>query len=316
MSNDRDPMIHEALRTMIVPDHGPGFWESLEAQLGEPGLVPGASSARRRHPRRALLAAAAVLIVVAGLTAITRAGGPERQRIDAGTDTASTAGRPETSTSGLAAPSQAVADWVDAIGHGQRDRAVELTGPRTAAYLAALGQSLTDYVTVASEGYGAWSASSDRRFQTVEVGAVGGRRAVVVVIAGTRPAEGTTEFRTDALPVVENGDGTWVVEPVAVDPATGGRLEFLTPEPRPGGGLASLAPDAAVVAGAEGGAGTFYFSLDGSPAEEVAGQNVGGGARATYDPPGAMTSSAHLLVVAHLSGDTITAVAGTFTVEG
>ena len=136
----------------------------------------------------------------------------------------------------------------------------------------------------------------------------------VVVVSGTWTGEGQTTYRTDALPVVQDENGNWLVEPAAFDPAVGGRIELRSPTPGQDG-LGGLPPDGEIEASAAGN-GTFFFSLEDGWVVEVPGAPSGGGVRGRWDPPGEMASRTHLLVVAYVDGDTVTAVAGTFAVEG
>jgi hypothetical protein len=210
-------------------------------------------------------------------------------------------------------PETAVARWLEALGAGNLEAAASLTGPRTVAYLDALGSDLEEYLTVAAEGYGAWAASPDRSTTEVDLGGVEGRPIAVVVVSGTRRSEGFTELRTDALPVVQSEDGTWLVEPVAFDPAVGGRLEITSP--RVGeAGSGELPPDGVIEARAPGD-GTFFFSLEDGEVVEVTGVDDNGGVRAVWDPPGELATHTQLLVVAYVDDETVAAVAATFDVE-
>jgi hypothetical protein len=114
---------------------------------------------------------------------------------------------------------------------------------------------------------------------------------------------------------VQVEDGSWLVEPVAFDPAIGGRIELVAPAPLPSppGGLDTMVPDG-VVSVAAPGAGTFFFSLDDGPVAQVTGEGAAGTTHAEWDPPGEMPAQQHLLVIAYVNGSTISAFAGTFEV--
>jgi hypothetical protein len=111
-------------------------------------------------------------------------------------------------------------------------------------------------------------------------------------------------------------DGSWLVEPVAFDPSVGGRIELVAPAPMPvpPGGLESMTPDGVVSVAAPGG-GSFFFSLDNGPVEQVAGEGAAGTTRAEWDPPGEMPAETHQLVITYVNGRTISAFAGTFEVR-
>lgn len=81
------------------------------------------------------------------------------------------------------------------------------------------------------------------------------------------------------MPVVQTDRGRWLVELWASDPEAGGNIEVSSPSPADEGGF-------------------------------------NGGVQATYDPLGVMASRTHLFVIAYVDGATISAVAGTFLVEG
>jgi hypothetical protein len=243
-------------------------------------VAPASERGARRWGRRgarALLAAAAVAVVaVAGVLVA--------QRDDTGPDlsdetlpTASVPGtdestQPPTSGAPTSTPQdetgpaeQVVLDFVDALGRGDIDAAAALIGPRSEAYLTAQSGSVDAFLQVATEGFGAWSASTDRTVTLVPD--MGG--ASVVVLEGTVQQEGTTNHRIDAFPVVhaESADA-WFVDMWAFDPAVEDqRLEVVAP-PAADDGTVVLAPgDVLQIAVAT--PGTVYFSLDGAAPEGV-----------------------------------------------
>lgn len=343
---DRDAVVARALLELPVPDHGPGFWARLEASLAdvsidddiepmplppsaEPGILvpmPSPSPAGEGRRGRRLLALAAAVMVVAAAVAAIGVLGRDDQQVTTDDPTTTIASTTSASTSppptspppeliGRPTPDVAVIDWITAIGRADTPTATALTGPRTAAYLEALGGSVAGYITESSEAIGAWVDSPDRAISTIDLGTADGTTIAVVVVSGTWTGEGENGFRTDAYPTVQVEDGSWLVEPVAFDPAIGGRIELVRPAPMPTppGGLDTMAPDGVVSVAAPGG-GTFFFSLDDSPFEQVAGEGAAGTMRAEWDPPGDMLAQRHLLVVAYVNGTTVTAFAGTFEV--
>ncbi|HVF31836.1 MAG TPA: hypothetical protein VM933_02255, partial [Acidimicrobiales bacterium] len=282
--------------------------------------------------RRRLLSVAAVLLVVSAAVATfareqesprVRVAGPG---IPTATSTTPTTSGPATTLAtpttdagpGAPTPDAALLAWIDAVGAGDIPAAIALTGPRSAAYVDALtgGAGLDGFLVEAGEGYGAWADSPDRKTTEVELDPSAGEEITVVILTGTWTGEGGPGFRTDAIPVVRTR-GRWVVEPWAIDPATGGRIEVLSPSPAEEDGFNGLDPGGVLTASAPGRAGTFHFSLDDAPATAVPGTPAGGrgGVRATFDPPGELSSGTHLLLIAYVDGQTISAVSGTFAVE-
>jgi hypothetical protein len=68
----RDEIVAGALRSLDVPEHGPGFWDELAARIDETWAPAG--RVRRRTPARWLAAAAAVTILAGGALVATQAG--------------------------------------------------------------------------------------------------------------------------------------------------------------------------------------------------------------------------------------------------
>jgi len=352
MSEDRDPVITKALNDLRVPDHGAGFWERLEAQIDpsfsmattgadvdadEDGLdLPAivALHERSTHPRRGLRAmavAAAVVAMLAVAATLTTDDGRDQRLRTAETPETTDGSTPPTPSGPVvtsAPPARAVADtpeaavlgWLDAVGAGDTKLAGDLTGPRSVAYIKALGANLEGTIVEAGEGYGGWADVLDRSTTEIDLTTAGDTREsiTIVVVSGTWTGEGPDGFRTDAIPAVRTAGGTWMAEPFAFDADQGGRLEIVSPRPSDGeeGGFDGLAGDAILEAAAPG-KGTFHFSLDDEPATAVPGRKTSGqgGVRGTYDPPGNLRSRTHLFVVAYVDGATITAFAGTFAVE-
>jgi hypothetical protein len=356
MNDDRDPLVVKALQDLPVPNHGPDFWRKLEERLSvveapsapvAPGtpVVPTpdeqrvgdlpvvahlADHRRWRAPAWIATAAAVIALVMAAATTLTSDEPPSEQvRITGpasdGQEAPAPTNPPATTTTApttprapdpSATPDAALLEWLAAVGTGDTDTAAALTGPRSKAYVDALtgGAGIEGFLLEAGEGYGAWADSPDRSTTEVDLD-VEGEDITIVVVSGTWTGEGGTGFRVDAVPVVRSDDGTWLVEPWATDPDTGGRLAVLSPAAAEEGRFNGLDPDATLSASAPG-FGTFHFSLDDQPPTRITGQTAGGGVRATFDPPGSMSTQTHLFVIAYTDGQTISAVAGTFTVEG
>jgi hypothetical protein len=204
-----------------------------------------------------------------------------------------------------ATPEDAVLLWVDALGSGQLDQARYLMGGLSGEYLRDAADGMDAYLREASEGYGAWVTSADRQVQSLEVPDAG----AVVVLTGTRQAEGALEYAVHAVPVVEAEAGGWYVEPMAFSPQVGGRLELLVPTPQPGvGGLSGEPPDVVVEATSLDPQATYWFSVDGRPLER---DDDG-----LWDPAGELSNGTHLLVVAVTGEHLFSALAGEFVVEG
>lgn len=351
MSDERDPVVARALRDLRVPEHGPEFWERLEARLAaedrprrreaaaaqavesstdENGDDPDITAvvsleearARRGTRRGRIVAVASVAAgLLVGVAALRSSpdGSELRTAGPASSTTAQPDPGPRAKTTETGAEDAVVA-WFEAVAAGNAAAASELLGPRSRRYLDALSIPVERYARE-SQAYGAaWASSPDRRTTEFRLPAGTGDDIRIVVLSGTwesgtwEEEYGTDASRTDAIPAVLSPDGRWLVEPVAIDPVRGGRLELVSP--RPGeSGLSGLTPDGVIEVSASG-TGTFFFSLDGEPLDEVAGRQGGGSVEGSYDPPGEMASGTRSLLVAYLDGDTIAAVATTFVVEG
>lgn len=324
-----DAVVARALRSITVPDHGPGFWDELAERIAG---APPVAGVHRLEPTRAarplrVPAVAAVLAAVVGLAGLlaTRDGGHDPGGVaDRATtttetrDSATTAAPTTTTTTAgqpVESPEEAVLAWIDAVADGDVDAAAARTGPRTRGAIEGRGGSLEQYLTVAQEGYGAWAAVDDPMVTELTLGDVDGESVGVVVLSGERPSEGQVEERHDALPVVLADDGRWLVEPAALHGESDGRIVVSSPSAAPGAiGRNGLAADATIEASAPG-AGTFWFSLDGDDVTRIEGRAAADGVRASYDP-GSMSSGTHLLVIVYLDDATLTAFADTFPVEG
>lgn len=346
MSEDRD-VVARALRGLAVPEHGPGFWEALEARLAAEdaprravggiragGGVDGVRSAdtgdeadpaavvsldcarvRRGAGRRRLMGIAAVAAALFVAVGLVRSATQDSERLHtAGRDPSATAPEDLPATAAGATAEDAVVEWFEALGGSDLTAAANLMGPRSRRYLEALRLPVDGYLRDSGEGYGGWVRSPDRKITRFDVPGDAAETIAIVVVSGTWTGEGETEHRTDAIPVARADEGRWLVEPVAIDPVRGGRLEMISPGPGENG-LSGTTPDAVLEAGASG-AGTFFFSIDDGPLTRVEGRPNAGGVRGSFDPPGEMPSRTHPLLVAYVDGDTIAAFAATFLVEG
>ncbi len=306
---DRDRVIERALGRIRTPEHDTGFWESLEEALDEEDGVDTTKRSRTRVGPLFLAAAAVVAVVAAALAVVARDDSGARQQVRADEPGVSTTAPTVSGT-----PDEAVLAWLEAIGSGDFDAAAALVGPRSRAYVEALGGNVEGMVRESQEGYGAWPDSPDMSTTEVDLGDIDGAPATIVVVSGTWTGEGDTEFRHDAIPAVRHADG-WLVEPWAFSSDTGGRLSITSPTPLSSQrGLGPLAPDD-VISALAAGSGDFYFSLNDGEVTRVAGEKAGAGVKGTWDPPGDMPSQTHLVVIAYANGDTLTAFAGTFRVD-
>ncbi len=347
MSDPREPFTARALRDADAPEYSPGFWDRLDARLEGEGVGARAerSAARARHsseleatdlqadpvdlrgavaplapmrvrrqPRARILAVAAAVVLALVATWQVRPDGDEVQTASRPDPTA-----PGTAPSGSTAmvpPSSAesaVLAWLQAVGAGEINAALVLTGPRTVAYYEALGADMAGVLLESGEAYGGWTDAPDRSTSVVPLGELGGQAVAAVVVAGTWSGEGDDGYRIEAIPVVQRrGGGAWLVEPAAFDPDRGGRLELTSPPPG-ADGLGGIRPDG-IIELASAGSGSYFFAVDGAEPVEVPASPAGGSVR--FDPPGELTGGTHQLVVAQIDDRNITAQAHTFTVEG
>ncbi len=205
----------------------------------------------------------------------------------------------------------AFATWAAAIDAGDTEAVVALTGPRTARYYEALGTSVAQASGEWGEAYGAWAEAPGRRIEALEAARTSGARVVVLLLErpAPDPADGTVH---DAVPVVEGEDG-WLVEPAAFDPEDGGRIEVVSPAPAPQERTATVRRNATVeVAAAD--EGTYTLALDGTTTTTIAASDAVDGT-IRWDPPDkAMTPGRHVLVVVHVSDDTVTALSAVLDV--
>lgn len=343
MTDDRDPFVAQALRDLPVPEHGPGFWERLDARLraeqvpGGPGAgsaVPDGRVATSDLPvipllppedavpspaRRRFLAAAAVVAVLALATGVAVRGGD-----GGGTgELAATTTSAVTAASGDGGSEVPVTHTLPAVAPPPSAPA-GAPSPEAAVleWVDALGVGDTDRATTLvgplSRRYIESLGGDVEGFMVESQEGYGSWRGVsertttevdipgagvVVVLHGT----GYDGQRIEAVPTVESQPGSWVVEHLAFDPETGGRPEIVTPAPDPGlGTWTGQRPDVVLEAVSQGRV-RFWFALDDlAPVPDDDG---------VYDPPGDLPTGTHLLVVAVVGDGIFGALAGTFVVE-
>jgi hypothetical protein len=227
---------------------------------------------------------------------------------DAGTPAASVAlGRPGAQDT----PQDAFVTWASAIDAGDTATVVALTGPRTTRYYEALGTTVADASSEWGEAYGVWAEGDGRRIDALEAGRSAGARVVVLLLE--RPAADAADgVAYDAVPVVQAAKG-WVVEPAALDPEEGGRIELVSPAPATQERATTMRRSAAVEVVAAS-AGTYTLALDRATTTSIAAADAVEGT-IRWDPPDkAMTAGRHVLVVAHVSDGVVTALATTLDV--
>ena len=106
--------------------------------------------------------------------------------------------------------------FIDSLGSGDTETALAQLGPRSVAYIQALGGDPLGFVSEMQEGYGAWAGSPDVAISAASAGVVAPLTSelAIVTVQGTYPGEGEAEDRVDAFPMVREGD-RWMVELVA-----------------------------------------------------------------------------------------------------
>lgn len=202
-----------------------------------------------------------------------------------------------------ATPRSAVLAWLDLLGVEGVDGAARLTGPRSQANVA----RFEDWVkTGAADHLAGWAWVPDRSVILVDLGVAGGRQTSVVVVSGF--LEGA--HRSAAIPAVRQPDGSWLAEPFAYNLARGG-VDLVANVPHD-----MLLPPDGTVGARMAGNGSFFFSMEGGPVTEVAGQMTDIYKEAVWDPPGVLPVRDVLFVVAYTDGETLAATARYLTVAG
>jgi hypothetical protein len=207
-----DPMAARALRDLDVPEHGPAFWHDLEQALGEePYRHP--VRHRRRRPFFAGLAVAAALVALA-LVGVPRSAhhpvATDRQEVR----------RPEVHIEDI---KEVAERFVAAARAGDLEAVADLVGPRSKAYADANGASVSELLHDAvPAGLGPDATTQVFDGPTDQTRIVAVRDGDVVA----------------ALPTWQDPEtGHWFVEPWALDPATGDRIVFRSPDAMSAGDL-------------------------------------------------------------------------------
>jgi hypothetical protein len=324
-ADERDEVVARALGSLPVPEHRPGFWQRLDGAMeaidaqqrtgGQHGPVPEVdapataevhdlTTAARRFPRRyqMLSAAAVVAVVLAGVAVLDRGTGRKPEGVDLLGDSniPTTAGRPDTRQVGV------VQDWSKAVDDGDADRAWDLMGPDSQAYLRAQGGWDQMVFDMAEGAHAAWSRTENVRWETRQLDPA----SAVVTASGELELEGTREYRTEAYPVVMDGKGVWKVEPFAFGPGDTD-AEFLNP-PLGENGLSGVGPEAVIEVDVIPDSKVFLF-LDGGGLQSMKKE---GERRWTYDPPGALSNGTHQVIVVTRGANWFTAHLAEFAVEG
>jgi hypothetical protein len=201
----------------------------------------------------------------ATVPAATAASAPETTATIPGTTT------PTASDPAVAGAVPAVEAFLDALGRGDVTAAHDVLGVRSEMYLesqAGSAAGVDEFLAGAAASYGAWASSPDATFTPIPLGP----GDCVVVVRGTVTREGATREAVLALPVRHaESAGFWAVEPWAVDPATGARLEIggdLVPSAE-GSVEGGSVPREGILSATVGAEGTFWFALGDTRLTEV-----------------------------------------------
>lgn len=274
--------------------------------------------ALRRRSNAALVmaaAAAAVIVVIAGSTLVRQRDGTDldtseavQPELDTSLSSSTTSAPPSTADpTDVEASSEAVMQWVAALGASDGAMAWEALGPASKERLGSRA-SLEDQMSALAEGYGAWSATTPDEILVTPVGADGDGTLVVVTLVGDIAPEGTAERRADAFPV-RIVDGLARIEPFA----DVGPIEMVVPEPEPvppGGSGPAVDGDELIVVVPDGAEAPILRLDDGAPV--VCGETPGTaltpldglpGRRCSFTPDGGIPAGPRLLTVALRSPD-------------
>lgn len=330
-SEPRDHYLAQVLARLEPPMPSHGFWRDLEEALraADAPATPMSDAAdapyppitdlhsvRTVQPRRRRLAsgsrflavAAFIAAVVAVAAFVAGAGGRDGKNVLAGAPEApgTSAITPGTNSPepspGPQSADEAVVTWIEALGRGDTAAAAALLAPASARYAAEMAGSAAAFMTEVSEGYGAWAASPDRSTVEMTVTSGGDGGIEVVVLLGTVIQEGSTQYRTDAIPVRFDGN-EYRVEPFDFS-ENEVRIEFVRPAIGPSGAepvgpndkIELIAPNAESVT----------LSLDDS--QPVTERPAGDG-RIRYAVPEDIAAQSHLLIVASVGPDHLIASA-------
>lgn len=322
MTEHRDPTVADALRRLDVPDHGPGFWDRLEANLAEPPEVADAAhrgtsdgsdaevvelgdapSRRRRRPdvsRWPLLvaAAAAVVALVVGV-AVLRPGDDDESQLDSAGEVEEPTG-PDTTPSTDEQPTdteppeesgeevatlqaeEAATGWLTLLRAGDVEQAHARLDAPSRATLPV--EDFRQVATGLAEGAGAFAAEG----VTTDVLPVPDTAdTFVVVFHGEVEREGTIE--TAAYPVVVTGARD---EPGIAFSFAGPPLELDEPAP----GETRTSPVEVRLR-----SGQAWFSIDGGEPQPL------GESPATIDVDGLAGAGTHVVTIVATDGALFTA---------
>jgi hypothetical protein len=302
--------------------------------------LPAVRPLAHRRPRRTpWLAVAAGLIVLAGAVGFTLAAGdgdgddselagepPESTTDTAATlesDVTTTATTPTTTTPTTEPPAGDTADgavgaFLQALAEGDAATAAGLLGPRSQAYITAIGGTPEGLMQESQEGFGAWVDAPDLTVAAVEIGPTPidaeGQDTAFVVVSGTYTGEGSTGYRVDVFPAVKGPEG-WRVEHLAHSPDHDNEPVFTLPTLQEDGNLGGMNPDDDINVFLPT-SGVVVFQVDGGELATKTTSIVAGDPFALYNPPTDLSPGTHTLVVVAFGDDgTITHFAGTFVVE-
>ena len=215
-------------------------------------------------------------------------------------------------------PGGAALEWIQSIADGDTHRTWMLMGPASQAHWGSEDELARAMPELAS-GYGAWARAQAVVTSTFTVSAgglsssglpsSGGGELEVVVLEGVVSMEGSTQARTQAIPVRSVGRQTVTrrVEPFAFGPGET-TPEFVRPATTPHG-LGPISPDSPIELAGKGDQLTLI--LDDGPVHPIAIRS----GRATFQPSMGLTLGTHRIVVASVGPDWFTAVAAPFVVN-
>lgn len=336
---DLDAAIREEAATAAATSSGA---DAAEGDLGRDRLPAGEVPVLRHAPpppslaRRAapwLAAAAGFVLVGAAAGFVLSSGGDGGDDVAGSTTSAvllqsttvpppsTTAEQPTASTAPPDAaetdPAEVARSFIQALGDGDSEAALQLLGPRSLAYIEATAGDPLGFVTEMQEGYGAWAGAPDLALSAAVAGVVPPLESelAVVTVQGTHPGEGEPQARVDAFPLVRDGD-RWVVELVAFAPGRENRLRFTVPRGDADGSLGPMAPDGEINVFVPA-PGTVLFQLDGGELHRDETAEIPAGTFSLHAPPEPLAPGEHVLVAVAVGQDgTIVGFGGRFLVPG
>jgi hypothetical protein len=194
---------------------------------------------------------------------------------------------------GAAAAQAATLDWIDLLAAGDMAGAWELLGPAAQAGWGSY-EAFEEARTAFAEGFATWASAEGRQVGVATVARTDQGALHVVTLTGVRAPEGNREDGAVALPVREDTNGRYLVEPPS--PAGALTVEFTSPVP------AAMPPvvdaEEAVVVATAGPSSGLYLVVDG----EVVTPVLGSGGTASYVPPGGWIPGRHAVAAVVDSG--------------